>query len=50
MPLAQRDLLLLSLEDRVIARDENGVDIIARETEIEKWLDMDLDAQAFIVK
>ena len=50
MPLAQGDLLLLSLEDRVIARDENGVDIIARETEIEKWLDMDLDAQAFIVK
>ena len=36
MPLTQGDLLLFSLEDRVIARDDNGVDIIARETKIEK--------------
>ena len=50
MPLAQGALLLLPLADRAVARDENGLDISAREAEIEKWLDMDLDAQAFIVK
>ena len=50
MPLAQGALLLLPLADRAIAREENGVDITAREAKIEKWLDMDLDAQAFFVK
>ena len=50
MPLAQGDLLLLTLEERVAARDENTAEIAARETEIQIWMDMDLDAQAFIVK
>ena len=50
MPLALGDLLLLTLEERVAARDENTAEIAARETEIQIWMDMDLDAQAFIVK
>ena len=50
MPLAQGDLLLLTLEERVVARDENTAEITARETEIQIWMDMDLDAQAFTVK
>ena len=34
----------------MIARNENAAEINAREADIHTWLDMDLDAQAFIVK
>ena len=50
MPLDQGELLLLTLEERVIARDEHTAEITARENAIQNWMDMDLDAQAFIVK
>ena len=50
MLLDQGELLLLTLEERVIARDEHAAEIITREDDIQKWMDMDLDAQAFIVK
>ena len=49
-PLAQGDLLLLTLEERIIARDEHTAERATRENEIQTWMDMDLDAQAFIVK
>ena len=49
-PLAQRVLALMFVADRAIARDDNLVKITNRECEIEKWLDMDVGAKAFIVK
>ena len=45
-PLAQGVLALLPAPDRTIARDENIYETTKRNSEIEKWLEMDLDAQA----
>ena len=49
-PLAQGALLLLALEDREDARNAHTIDMKERDEEIQKWLDMDLGAQSFIVK
>ena len=49
-PLAQGVLALLPAAERTIARDENASEVTVRNAEIEKWMELDLDAQAFIVK
>ena len=50
MALTQEALLLSPLEDRANNRTENAVELTTREDEIQKWLDMDPDAQVFILK
>ena len=50
MSLAHGALLLLPLDDRAFSRTENAGEITTREDGIQKWLNMDLDTQALIVK
>ena len=49
-PTSQGELLLLPFDDRNVARDANRTEISARELEINAWIDLDMEAQAFIVK
>ena len=49
-PLAQGVLLLLPMEEREDARNAHNLDMVRNDESIQKWLDMDLDAQSFRVK
>ena len=48
--LTQGELLLLAATARNASQQDRDSDIIARNVEIEAWMDRDLKAQAFIVK
>lgn len=49
-PLTQGELILIPLDDRMVAKDEKREEIKTREAEIEAWIDRDMEARAFIVK
>ena len=36
-------------DDRAVARDATRAQIIARESDVEAWIDLNMEAQAFIV-
>ena len=49
-PMAQGVLAILPAGDRATARDAHTVNIEDRQIEIDKWIEKDLDAQAFLVQ
>ena len=48
-PMAQGDLLLIANGDRVAAREAHSDLIVARNEEIDQWIEKDIDAQAFLI-
>ena len=47
--MAQGELSLIPVADRPAARDARGESIIARDLEIDKWDEQDMDAQSFLI-
>ena len=48
--MAQGELSLIPAADRPAARDARDESIIARDLEIEKWEEQDMDAQSFLIQ
>ena len=48
--MAQGELLLILAADRPAARNARDASIIARDLEIEKWEEQDMDAQSFLIQ
>lgn len=49
-PMAQGALSILPVGDKNAARDAHTANIDDRQTEIDTWIEKDLDAQAFLVQ
>ena len=49
-PISEGALILIPLDNCTVARDANRAEITARESEIDAWIDLDMEVQAFIVK
>ena len=48
--MTQGELSLIPVADRPAARDTRDESIIARDLEIEKWEEQDMDAQSFLIQ
>ena len=48
--MAQGELALIPVTDRPAARDARDASIIARDLEIDKWEEQDMDAQSFLIQ